>query len=257
MAIPTTPASSGGAFDSGDLSKLLRDADAGRTGTALALPIAPNYPFFLMHWPTNWQVQSLGLDGPTWVPYLSRHVILPGCNLNRTIKRGEPPTAAYDAAVLKNIRKGATYLDVQRHRLADGRKYLQQAPARDPRTGREGIFFLDAWQTPRDAIQGRRLRFQFDRAAYNAWAISLVVAGVISAPVQQVLEEVTRTKQKRLVRVQGHTNLEPAEYKRRVKAAQVTLDLFGGARVPRSATGAPVLPSSPGPVPSADAAEVA
>lgn len=257
MAIPRNDSSSSPAVaaDGGGLSALIRDADPGRTGTASRLPIAPNFPFFLIHWATNWQVESVGLEGPTWLPYLSRHVILPGCNLNRTIRKGEPATAAYDTAVLRNVRKGATYLDVERHLLQDGGKYLKEAPCRDPRTGREGVYYLDGFTVPRDAIPGRKLRFKFDRGASNRWRLHLVESGVIRAPSQQILEDELNRKRRRLSRVQGHTNLPADEYERRVDQAAAVLEVFAGATVPRAASNARVeLPSSPGRVPSVDEA---
>lgn len=259
MAIPqsdpsTTPAV---AADGGGLSALIRDADPGRTGTASRLPISPNFPFFLVHWPTNWQVESEGLEAPTWLPYLSQHVILPGCNLNRTIRKGEPATAAYDAAVLRNVRRGATYLDVERHRLQNGSKYLKEAPCRDPRTGREGIYYLDGFTVPRDAIPGRRLRFRFDRGASNRWRLHLVASGVIRPPSRQILEEILGRKQRKLVRVQGHTNLPSEEYERRVDQAAAVVELFAGAAIPVVAAGARVgLPSSPGSVPDVNDADL-
>ena len=199
MPIPSTETEQQSiSVDAGGLSALIRDADPGRVGSASALPIAPNFPFFLLHWPTNWQVGIDGLDAPMWVPYLSRHLILPGCNLNRTIRKGEPPTAAYDAAVLRNIRRGVTYLDVERHRLLNGGKYLREARARDPRTGREGIYYLDGFTNPKDAIPGRRLRFTFDRAASNRWGLHLVESGILRAPSPQVLEELGGRRRSRL-----------------------------------------------------------
>ena len=257
MAVPkktTTPAAQ--ASPGAGLASLIRDATAGRTGAALALPIAPNYPFFLMHWPSNWQVESVGLKEPTWLPYLSRHTILPGCNLNRTLRQGEKASAAYDQAVLANMRKGAEYLDVERHTV-NGGKYLREAPCRDTRNGREGTFYLDAFTPPRDAIPGRRLKFVFDRAAYNKWRLELVLEGVLPPPSRQILEEVIGQKRRRLGRVQGHTNLSKEEYDRRVGAAAELVERFAGAKIPAPKRGrGSRMPSSPGTVPDLDNAAV-
>lgn len=241
------------------LSDLIRDADPGRTGTVNALPISPNFPFFLMHWPTNWQVEEDGFDGPTWLPYLSPHIILPGCNLNRTIRKGEPATAAYDQAVLRNVRRGATYLDVERHRTPDGGKYLREAPCRDPRSGREGVYYLDAFTTPKDAIPGRRLRFHFNRAASNGWRLHLVQSGILSPPPLQILEEIIGRKQRKVGRVRGNMkDISQEEYDRRVDAAVDVAAVYMGATIPIATSNARAEKlTSPGSVPDADAAEVA
>jgi hypothetical protein len=260
MPVPSKGPSSSSAESAaaGDLSALIRYASPSRTGSAAALPIAPNYPFFLMHWPTDWQVESEGLDGPTWLPGLSRHIILPGCNLNRTLRRGERPEAAYDMAVLQNVRRGATYIDVERHRLQSGGRYLREADCRNTRNGAEGVYYLDAWSTPRDAVPGRRLRFKFDRAGWNQYRLHLVESGVIRPPSGQVLDEIVNRKRRRLGRVQAHTNLEAGEYERRLDKASAVVELFSGASVPQPLAGsAPMMPSSPGRVPNADEAEVA
>jgi hypothetical protein len=258
MAIPKSRANpaSPSEFDSSGLSSLIRDASSGSTSSRIALPIGPNFPFFLIHWPQNWNVESEGLEVPTWLPTFSRHVILPGCNLNRTLRRGERPEAAYDAAVLVNTRRGATYLDPELHRLSSGGKYLREAPCRDPRSGREGVYYLDAWSTPLDALPGRRLRFRLDRAAFNRYRLEVVEQGVIRPPSAEVLRELTRRRGKTLDRVKALTALDAAEYKRRVKAAEGELRLHEGAIVPARLGGAPTLPSSPGTVPDVNAAEV-
>ncbi len=255
MAIPkarSTPAAAA-EFDSTGLGSLIRDARSAAHGAEPALPIGPNFPFFLLHWPQNWSVETVGVDRPTWLPLLSRHVILPGCNLNRTLRRGERPEAAYDAAVLLNTRRGATYLDPDRHRLAAGGKYLREAPCRDPRTGREGVFYLDAWSTPRDALPGRRLKFKLDRPAMNAYRLRMVAEGVLRSPSPELLRDLIRRKGKALDRHKALTALDPAEYKRRNKRAAAALDLFQGAIIPKPtglSTGG--IPSSPGGVPDVD-----
>lgn len=250
-ATPATPAE----FDSSGLSSLIRDAQSASHGAAPALPIAPNFPFFLMHWAQNWTVETEGLKQATWLPLLSRHVILPGCNLNRTLRRGERPEAAYDAAVLLNTRRGAVYLDPDRHRLQAGGKYLREAPCRDPRSGREGVYYLDAWSTPRDGLPGRRLRFNLDRAALNQYRLHMVETGAISAPSTDILRDMIRRRVRALDRVKALTSLEANEYKRRKDAAQADLQTCEGAAVPAEKTAKRRgVPKSPGRVPKADEA---
>jgi len=259
MAIPKakTPAASS-QFSATDLSSLIRDASPSSTGTRPALPVGANFPFFLLHWPQNWNVESEGLDSSQWLPYLSRHVILPGCNGNRTLRRGEKPEAAYDAAVLVNSRRGATYIDPDRHRLRNGSRYLKEADCRNPRNGAEGVFYLDAWSTPRDTLPGRRMKFNLDRGALNRFRLHLVETGVIRPPSSALLADLVRRKGKALDRCKALTSLDAVEYQRRVDAAEIAVLDLEGASVPQAldyATGG--VPSSPGSVPKNDEAEVA
>ena len=260
MAIPKAkpaPAAST-QFNAGDLASLIRDASPNSTSSKPSLPIAPNFPFFLLHWPQNWNVETEGLDAPTWLPYLSRHVILPGCNGNRTLRRGEKPEAAFDLAVLTNTRRGATYIDPERHRLPSGGRYLREADCRNPRNGAEGVFYLDAWTTPRDVLPGRRLRFNLDRGGLDRFRLHLVEQGILRAPGPSLLSDLIRRKRKALDRVKALTSLDAGEYSRRVQSVEHVLQSLEGARVPAALAGASGgIPSSPGSVPDSDEAEVA
>jgi hypothetical protein len=257
MPVPhTDTAPSATAAEASGLSALIRDAAPGQFGEVTALPVRPNFPFFLLHWPSAWQVEHEGLEEPTWIPLLAQQVILPGCNLHRTLRRGEPPSAAYDAAVLRNTRRGAVFLDVERHRAPDGGRYLREAPCRDPRSGREGVYYLDAFTKPLDAIPGRRLRFVRDRAASNRWCLSLVEPGVLSAPSEQVVDEVLRRHANRVSRARSLTNLDRGEYERRVADAVEREAYYRGAIRPRPRRDARVEAlSAPGRIPDLDGAD--
>jgi len=215
------------------MAALIRDAELETSAEGAALPIAPNPAFFLVHWPGEWSVEALGLEEPTWLPLLSKHIILPGCNLNRTLRLGEKPEAAYDQAVLANTRKGATYLLPEVHRLEDGRKYLQQAPCVDPRSGRAGTYYLEAWQTPLETIRGRRLKFRYDREGANRYRLWLVQAGIIRPAAPSVLLDRFRRVKRKADRIRAHTKLEKSEYTRRVKAADAEVERINGAAIPQ------------------------
>jgi hypothetical protein len=248
MAIPhRNIAQTGSTHGGGQLAHLISDANTGRTSASAALPIAPNHPFFLMHWPGEWSVQTEGLERATWLPTLTRHHILPGCNLNRTTQRGEPPEAAYDMAVMSNVRKGATYLDPERHLLADGSKYLKSAPCRS-KHGTTGEVFLDAWQIPLDTLPGKKLKFGRDRAAYHQWLLDLVTSGVIRRPSPRVLEQLVRRRSGHVGRTRARLRgLPEKEYERRVDEVSNVVEVWGRAVVPQVRNGAssPML-SSPG-----------
>lgn len=214
------------------MASLIQDAQQSAHSSAPALPVAANVPFFLMHWGQEWQPEDAGLDETTWLPLFARHLILPGCNLNRTLARGEPPEAAYDMAVLKNTRRGATYLLPELHRLANGRKYLREAPCMNPRTGRRGTYWLEAWEIPRSVVPGKRLKFDYDRAGWNLYRRRMVHLGIIRAPSTATLSDLKKRRHAALARARSLRGLEGAEYKRRKSEAQKVVDYYEGAAVP-------------------------
>jgi len=258
MPIPSTPAGgSAASAAAADLSRLISETSGPAEDVSPAWPITPNFPFFLMHWVTDWTVETAGMakGKPTWLPGLVRHIVLPGCNNNRTLKNGEKATAAYDGAVMKNVRQGAQYLDPERHKLANGSKYSRKAPARSP-LGQTGFYFFDAFSSPLDVLPGRKMRFRFDRPEWNRWRLHLVESGVIAPPSPQVLAETQRRHSKRAERTRALTSLDQKEYDRRVAAAAATSATYDGALVPKSKTRrASSSLSSPGRVPSPDDAE--
>lgn len=234
-----TPSPSGSASSTGksdSFSGLFTDSDEKTAGDRAALPIAPNFKFFYLHWPSEWSVQSDGFEGSEawWLPTLAKHVVRPGINMNRTLKRDEPATAAYDRQMMKNRQEGAEYLELSdwRTKVDGGGSYRREAFARDPRTKRAGKHFSEAFATPRDKLPNRRLKFDFDRGAYNRWLLKLVQLGVIVPPSRSVIREHLRMRGERLDRARSFTGLEDSEKKRRTKEAQKLLTLWQGAKVP-------------------------
>ncbi len=215
------------------MSALIKDAQDTAHSAAAALPIPANQAFFYMHWPGEWHPETAGLEQATWLPLLSKHILLPGCNLNRTLRKGEPPEAAYDQAVLKNTRRGAVYLLPTVHRLASGGKYIRQADCRNPRNNAPGIYYLEAWQQPRDYIPGRRLKFNFDRAGYNKFRLRMVQLGVIRSPSPSIIDDLLRRRRSDRNRRRAFRGLETNEYKRQMKDAEKKLEFYEGAVLPQ------------------------
>lgn len=228
---------------------LLRESEETSSGESPALPITPNWKFFLRHFPGEWaiaevEVEELVGDGEDakvrtvsktfWLPTLSKHVVRPGVNLNRTLKKDEEPRAAYDHQVVAMMRQGATYLELNdwRTRYPDGRRYRLEAPARDPRTKREGTFFLEACRTPRDKLPNKPLKFDTDRATYNRWRLQLCQLGVINPPSSATIRAKLRPFEREVDRVRAITGLENAEKKRRVSEAEKELKRWTDAEVP-------------------------
>ncbi len=234
MAIPRNQTVSPPAVsDPSELGGLFRELTPATIGETAALPIAPNFPFFLMHWKEEWSCEVEGLEGPTWLPLLVRHTVLPGCNLNRTLRRDDPPASAYDQAVLANQRKGAVYLDP----LAYSPSYRKAAPCRDPLTRQAGEFWTELWLHPRAPRRGRRLKFRLDRATMNRFRLDRVEDGGIPAPLDDVIQIYIDRQVAKVRRISSLTGLEAKELKSRAAAAQAVLDNMEKAAKPRSLVG--------------------
>lgn len=228
-------------------SGLIQQSGEGSDGELKpALPVRPNYKFFLHHWASEWSVVDIDVevevDGKMkkkkesfWVPTLAKHVVHPGVNMNRTLKTGETPRGAYDGQILLNIRQGSTYLDLAdfRTRLPDGRLYRSQAPARHPQTGAEGIYFLETLMKPRDKVDNKRLKFDIDRPAYNRWRLDLVRLGVVRPPAPAVLRAKVQHLKGEIGRCEAMVKLDAETRRRRVKEVTAEWKRWDTATIPK------------------------
>lgn len=194
------------------------------------LAAEPNWEFFLVHYPGNWEVESEGLNAPTWLPELQRDWVRPGVNLKRTPKEGQPEYA-YDESHLTITRAGGVILpqDIQ---VAGVDGYVRRVACRDPRTKRRGYLYMDAWEVPKPRPDGQRVKFQRDRAAYNRWRKALVEAGYIALPDPDVID----TKAARVLsHVDRHAAKHdlPAEVREKlVEQAKAKAEMYESAVVP-------------------------
>ena len=121
----------------------------------------------------------------------------------------------------------------RRDRLEDGRPYLRKAECRCPRTGREGIYWLDAFQVPEDYLPGKKLRFTFDRVAWNLWRLRLIAHyGLIRPPSPRIIRDRLRKQGEVVDRKAGYTGISAAEYKKRLAAATKTAEEMEAAVIP-------------------------
>jgi len=173
-----------------------RDAPLGGVESRDLFPARPNFAFFLVHHPENWETGII--DGKAWwLPELQRQTLEPGVNNVRTLQRGEPAENAYDHAHLRMKREKITpipqRLDVEIVN-ADGSttvidRYRQVIDCKDPKSGREGLLHIDRWERPNTPRPGKRTKFKRDRDGYNRWRLALVSMGFIAPPHDDIADE--------------------------------------------------------------------
>lgn len=157
------------------------------------LLIRPNYPWFYVLYPDhpgNWFVATIepgpGVAddevGDWWLPKLQTEPVIPGVNHHRTLKRGQKAETMYDDAHQKISRDRGVVLP---HDLG----YIREVDCVDPRTQREGTYYLDVWSAPRKSRRGKRLKFAFDRQRYFRWLLRLIRDGVIAEPDEDIIAE--------------------------------------------------------------------
>jgi hypothetical protein len=158
-----------------------------------ALPVAANFPFFYVHHWENWELETQGLDEPTWLPALQRESVRPGVDNHRQKRKPDDPDEimyldAQDLLRRKNITilSQEIRLDVGGHAVVG---YADQAACRNPLTKATGTYHMERWSRPKRKREGQRLKFSFDRGAYNRWRLELVRQGFIAAPDETIIRE--------------------------------------------------------------------
>jgi hypothetical protein len=152
------------------------------------LPLDPNYPFFLVHFPGNWEVASEGLGEPTWLPQIQRSVMQPGVNGHRTQKVGENFRSRYDLAHNRIKAQGGIVIPLEIE-LEDGGRYIREISCKGPKTKKEGVYHIEAWQSPKPKLPNQRQKFYFDHASFNQFRKMLVEEGIVPEPQEEVLKQ--------------------------------------------------------------------
>ena len=226
------------------------DIITGSDGAAAVehFPATPNDPFWLIFWPNrsgSWQVETAGLDGPTWLPVIQREFQSPGVNGYRLAKADRGASHVYRRAHESLRERGAVV--IPRDATIGGlRGYMRAWTAKSPLSGAIGTFHTDRWSSKRQPLPGKRPKLPFDRAAYNRWRLSAVLEGVIDSPDPAVLTALTRHSERAFERVESAANMPEAARVRKLAELGARVDLVRGAWVP-----------SPGAIPPWDAAEKA
>ena len=208
------------------LAGQVRPASLGAVESENLLKADPNYPFFLIHYPENWEVGTHGLDGPHWLPILDWSPVVPGVNGVRTLRQGEAPESAYDRSHLNIQRQGGTVLQ-------QSLGYLCELDCKSPMSGRAGKVYLDKWSTPLPPRPGKKVKFKRDQAAYNQFRFSLVADGVIKAPDPRVIDERVARSEYHVSRNEGKVQLPEDVRNKLTKKAQKKAATVKAAKLPK------------------------
>ena len=150
-----------------------------------ALPVAPNAPFFYVFYPEdpgNWVIGHV--DGVAyWLPSLNKLPIIPGTHGVRTLRKGEPASAAYKEALQLVRDRGGIVIEREHG-------YLMKTRARNPRTNQSGHLYHDRWESPRmpRGRKKRTVKYDQDRAGRNQWLLTLVQQGFLPAPHPDIVD---------------------------------------------------------------------
>lgn len=206
----------------------------------------PNYPFLLRHHGRTWHVESEGLDGPTLLPEIVHHILMPGCNGIRTRNKGEAVERSYEDAVAAAKAKGWHYIPLapitDRNHLPDGIPAgppVRSLLARHPLTGNVSPVYLEAWQVPIETLPDEPQQYRFDRASYNRWRKHLVETGVIPPALASVKTAIRKRAAGHVANIQGRTATDPQVKAANLERANERLDAANEAQVPK-----PVVPSA-------------
>jgi hypothetical protein len=200
------------------------------------LPVTPNVRFFLVFYPGhpgNWAPFRIEAGegvpedqvGNWLLPVLQREPVQPGMNLHRTKPKHADAHVCWDNAHLHIQRQGGIV-------LPDTLGYCVGVPCRDPLTGREGLFYMDVWSTPRPVRMGRRLKFKFDHQRYARWRLQLTLEGVLPEPDEDIVKDLRRSFEARIARREAQSDLPDAKRERLVQEAKARAEWVASAAVP-------------------------
>lgn len=192
--------------------------------SAPKLNASGNAAFVLVHYrggASSWEVEEV--DGsPTWLPVLCPYPLVPGVGGVKTLSAGEDEREQYAAALQRIARQDGILLDVNMvvdaAHLPDGvlpGPYLRTMPANG------GLYHHLAWDAPRRSLHGSGVDAKHDRAAYNRWRLHLATSGVIPAPSDEVLDDVSGRAEARVLAVRHASKSDPADI-REARIGKVT-----------------------------------
>lgn len=239
MAVPARPSTSPGvAAPQSAVTDLSPDSGAIRA--------EPNDPFWLVVYPnspTGWNVETRGVEEPTYLPCLNPMPLVEGANGIRSTGKGEDPARGRDGAKLKLANDGAIIIDPS--------KYLLKTPCSGG-----GAYYHTPWQVLRQPLAGQRMIPKIDHAVYAAFRLSLVEDGIVPPPSDQIIAYLEQQAEERLSSVRVAVANETAEIRElRMAKASKRVDSISKARKPWEAAvveAAPKAKRAPKPEPAAE-----
>lgn len=220
-----------------DLSHLVKKAEiGGLIQDKKFLPVAPNHGFLKMHWRGNYELETEGLEYPEVLPEVIDHYLVPGVDLCRTRRPGEPVAAGFDMSQLQNSRQGAMYIPAETVVHVPATKvgdtvipavtydgYLRSMDCKS-KTGTEGVYYFDPFERPSMPMPGKEYQRKFDRGAFNRWRLQLVKMGVLPPAPPAIVEEFRAKIEKHYRRVESDIRLPDPVRERRLLAYQNRMD---------------------------------
>lgn len=151
------------------------------------LQIRSNFKWFYVQYaldPGRWMAVAIeeGDDaGVWWLPVLLTLPGKPGLCGHHTKRKGQAESEIWSDAHQRVRKNGGIVLP---QRL----NYCVSKECVDPRTLKEGFYYMDAWSKPRVKLQGKRQKFSFDRQRYYKWLLHLMREGELEAPQPDVVD---------------------------------------------------------------------
>lgn len=246
MPIPSLPEST---YQVNDLNPSTVQA-----ANVLAAKVRP--VFHLVHYPRastgGWEIGSViekvkvkgkWTEQPVayWLPELTEVPVVPGANLCRTLKRGEPPENAYREQLTWFARSGRIAIPMDAI-VGDIAGYVRNTPCRNPLNGRSGLYHFDAWSIPKVVREGKGVKYHRDQYAFNAWRLELVRHGwrrpngttgrLPDIDPDVIAMQLDRAKY-HLARKEAEVNLPPRAYDNEVEVREAIVEAVSGAKVPK------------------------
>lgn len=174
------------------------DALLGEDGTP---GLSPNVAFKLFHWKDrdgSWDLETEGLDKPTFLPALQPLAMMPGANGISRREDGSKASDMYAASVLRMRQKGAVFID---------QGAIEGGVVRRVKCQGGGAYHHLFCDTPVPASGGRVRPDLHDRAAYNQFRLKLVTDGVIKPPLDEVVVAAKDRMARKLAAVEREQNI--------------------------------------------------
>lgn len=198
MPSPGALASTRAAPESSSLASFLEPPPTPTAAPSRRLLAKPAARFIYAIPPGGWEEATI--DGKaTWLPKLKAKRLIPGCDNMRTLAKGEDDDSkVWSRAHGIDQERGWLWLSpddpIPAEFLPPGVPaggYCRRALVIHPRSKRNGVRHLEAWDVPVPTPRGTAQRFRFDHERFNRWRawIAEQLADTIGVPTEFIWEE--------------------------------------------------------------------